>query len=293
MPSHYTLHSQYSASQASIEVAPNTRMEKSTDSHVDGSILKPGHSFNNVIQMRADIPQSGTEVVSAGALSTEDTPSSYKTSIVPNPVTKVLDNPFISSSESSDESEVDTSCKTVKYSHKRLKRVAKVSAVEIPLPKADLVKEAEKLLTVEEKQCILKRRHTEMNVDSHKMTESSYEEGPFNLKGKRADPWNWGNVNLDESKIYIEAQKEALETWTHTHQWAKGVQQKELVSEGSDKENKNKHSLKHKLEKRDDPPTKKVKIKTSKKKKSKRAGKELRGANTIEEMIKKNKEKTL
>jgi len=69
-----------------------------------------------------------------------------------------------------------------------------------------------------------------MNADSREQTMSSCEEGPSQPKGKSIDPRNWGNVNLEESEIDIEAQREALSMW------AKGAQREEPV-EDSDKEN--------------------------------------------------------
>ncbi|KAG1792611.1 uncharacterized protein HD556DRAFT_1239104, partial [Suillus plorans] len=277
------------------------------DSHVNGPVLRPGRSFSDVVRTRADTPQPGAEVVSAGAQSTEDTPSSYKTSLAPNSATKVLDNPFISLSESSDESEVDTPWKTVERSHRRSK---KASAVGKKLSKVDLVREAEKLLTTEEKRRILERKQVEMNADSREQTMSSREEGPSQPKGKSVDPWNWGNANLEESEIDIEAQREALSTWAKTHQWAKGAQREEPV-EDSDKENdpnigdpiaeavkateermmklfeKQIQRLQQKLEKKEDLPTKKVKIKPPRKEKPKGTGRELRSTNPVKEMMEK------
>lgn len=97
-------------------------MEKSVDSHVDGSVRKPGHSYSDVVRTRADTPQPGAEVVSADATSTGETPSSYKTLLAPNSAIKTMDNPFVSSSESSDESKVDAPWKTVESSIKDLRR---------------------------------------------------------------------------------------------------------------------------------------------------------------------------
>ncbi|KAG1721047.1 uncharacterized protein EDB91DRAFT_1279688 [Suillus paluster] len=142
--------------------------------------------------------------------------TSYKTLVAPNSassVPKILENPFVSSSES-DESEVDAPWMTVERNHRKSKRAAKKVLENLQPPKADLVREAEKLLTTEEKQRILERRNTEMNADSR-------EEGPSNPKGKEVDPRNWGNANLDESKINLEAQREALSNWAQTHEWSK------------------------------------------------------------------------
>lgn len=100
-------------SESSLTSVPPNRntsiVEKSKDSHVDGPVLRPVHSYSDVVQTRADTPQPGTEDVSAGALGTRETPSSYRTSVAPSPasVIKVLENLFISSSESSSDSEVD------------------------------------------------------------------------------------------------------------------------------------------------------------------------------------------
>ncbi|KAG1744747.1 hypothetical protein EDB19DRAFT_1826893 [Suillus lakei] len=181
--------------------------EESSDPHVVESILKPVRSYSDVVRTRADTPQPGAEVVSANALSIEDTPSSYKTSVAPESTSaiKVLDSPFLSSSELSNESRVDAPWKMVEHRHKKSKRAAKVVPVENQPCKADLVKEAEKCLTQEEKQHILERKY----------------EGPS--KGKNVDPRNWGGVDLEESELDIEAQREALSTWARTRDWLEAV----------------------------------------------------------------------
>ncbi|KAG2345488.1 hypothetical protein BDR05DRAFT_960381 [Suillus weaverae] len=145
MPPRYPLRSQRSALAASVKDAPDTRsessltsvppnhktstVEKSKDSHVDGPVLKPVRSYSDVVRTRADTPQPGAEDVSAGVLDTEDTPSSYRTSVAPSPSSaiKMLENPFASSSESSDESKVDAPWKTVERQHKNSKRARKRS----------------------------------------------------------------------------------------------------------------------------------------------------------------------
>lgn len=149
-----------------------------------------------------------------------------------------------------------------------------------------------------------------MNADSCDQTMSSREEGPSGQKGKGVDPRNWGDANLEESEINVEAQREALSTWAKTHQWAKGAQPRELV-EDSDKENdpnvgdpiaeaiqatkermtklfeKQIKQLRQKLEKREVPLTKKVKIKSSKRDRTKETGKEAKSTNPIREMLEK------
>ncbi|KAG0705859.1 hypothetical protein DFH29DRAFT_787866, partial [Suillus ampliporus] len=76
----------------------------------------------------------------------------------------------------------------------------------------DLVREAESQLTKEEKQRIQSRKRVEDEAlpDEH-TTSSSRGEGPS--KGKDVDPRNWGNTDIDESDLDLNAQREALSTW--------------------------------------------------------------------------------
>ncbi|KAG2340201.1 hypothetical protein BDR05DRAFT_859976, partial [Suillus weaverae] len=83
----------------------------------------------------------------------------------------------------------------------------------------DLVREAENCLTKEEKQCILERKHAKDNARTEEQTLMSREEGPS--KGKGADPRNWGEADLEEAELDIEAQKEALLNWERTRDWSK------------------------------------------------------------------------
>ncbi|KAG1807620.1 uncharacterized protein BJ212DRAFT_1485467 [Suillus subaureus] len=55
----------------------------------------------------------------------------------------------------------------------------------------------------------------------------SSKEGPSNPKGKEVDPCNWGNANLYESEIDLEAQREALANWAQTHEWSRRVPEQE------------------------------------------------------------------
>ncbi|KAG1853450.1 hypothetical protein DFJ58DRAFT_728201 [Suillus subalutaceus] len=106
---------------------------------------------------------------------------------------------------------------------------------------------------------------------------SSCEEGPSNPKGKGVDPCNWGNANLDELEVDLDAQREALETWAQTHEWSKKAPEQENREEIQ--------QLKQELEKRNGPPVKKVKIRPPKKDRAPKTGKEPKGSNPVKEML--------
>ncbi|KAG1802285.1 uncharacterized protein HD556DRAFT_1190610, partial [Suillus plorans] len=75
----------------------------------------------------------------------------------------------------------------------------------------NLVREAENKLTPAEKE----RVRTRWNIPSRPSSDGSESEesqvaGPSKDKGKVPDPRNWGNANLDEEDIDLEAQHAAL-----------------------------------------------------------------------------------
>ncbi|KAG2743014.1 hypothetical protein P692DRAFT_20748122, partial [Suillus brevipes Sb2] len=183
-----------------------------------------------MVKARSDTPQPGAGGRSASASCTTGSPRD-QTSVL-NPENKeIVENPFLSTSESgsSSESDNDTPWKTIdhrRYNKKRAK--AKKRQVN-----KDLVAEAEKLLTNEEKQRILKRKLAEEHA-------RPVEQSPLNLgegtsKGKNVDPRNWGDAEINESDLDIEAQKEALNTWADSREWAKDLPNPEPV-EDSDQE---------------------------------------------------------
>ncbi|KAG2123516.1 hypothetical protein BD769DRAFT_1337304, partial [Suillus cothurnatus] len=99
-----------------------------------------------------------------------------------------------------------------------------------------LVREAESLLTKEEKQRILERKHAEENAQSEEQTLSSQGEGPS--KGKGVNPRNWGDLDLGETEIDVDAQREALLNWARTRDWSRTAPRDEPEPDGeSDKEN--------------------------------------------------------
>src|SRR6267154_3222600 len=243
MSSHYNLRSQRSALTASIENDLNTRsessltsvptnyitstVEESRDPHVDGPVLRPVRSYSDVVRTRADTPQPGAELVSASALSTEDTPVSYKTSVTPRSESaiKVLESPFMSSSDEDHESEVDAPWKTVERHHRRAKKANRKEPGKEQPQRVDLVRKAEKGLTEQERQRILDRKQIEENARSGEQTPSTLDEGPS--KGKNIDPRNWGGADIDEAEMNVEAQREALLNWARTREWSRAVAREE------------------------------------------------------------------
>jgi hypothetical protein len=70
--------------------------------------------------------------------------------------------------------------------------------------------EAEKSLTKAQKEMI-SLRHKKVNVSPPEQSEPR-EEGHSGSKGKGIDPRNWGNVQLGEDEVDVEAQRAALDS---------------------------------------------------------------------------------
>jgi ribosomal protein L19E len=83
--------------------------------------------------------------------------------------------------------------------------------------KVEVVREAEKGLTREQQQQILKRKDIEIRAHQDE-TESSRGEGPS--KGKMPDPRNWGGVDLSDPELDPEAQRKALKAWNEAKAWS-------------------------------------------------------------------------
>jgi hypothetical protein len=174
---------------------PTPSPTESPGSHVGESVLRPMHSYSDVVQMRSVTPQPGAgvhsaSVNSAAAETREGTPSRE-----PELSNKIDENPFLSTSESSSD---DNNSPWTTADHRRHK-----SKKDPPISK-DLVVEAEKLLTEDEKKRIHNQRHVEEKALSQEPTPSTLDEGPS--KGKNIDPRNWGDAGLEESDLDVKAQ---------------------------------------------------------------------------------------
>ncbi|KAG2152977.1 uncharacterized protein EDB93DRAFT_1102748 [Suillus bovinus] len=186
-------------------------------SRIGDSMLRPVRSYSDVVRMRSESPQPRTGGRSA---SVDSTTNSYceQTNVLHELNDEPRENPFVTTSESSAESENRTSWRTIKKHPSKSRKTTKARPKKISLPKPDLVKEAENQLTEEDKQCIYNRKHAEEVAHDDEHTSSSHEEGPS--KGKGVDPRNWGNVDLDEPELDPEAQRDALATWAKSKTWA-------------------------------------------------------------------------
>lgn len=182
MSTNYNLRSQRSAKTISAEIIPDTRSdttdacsessltsvpanrqtttstsEKSSDSRVDGSVLKPGRSYSDVVRMRPDMSRPGTETCSVNVISIIDKPS---TAFDTNE--EVCENPFVTTSESSSESndESHKPCQTVERHRKKPGKASEIDprASRNTKPRmndqerSDLIKEAEKQRILKRKQ---------------------------------------------------------------------------------------------------------------------------------------------
>ncbi|KAG1874233.1 hypothetical protein C8R48DRAFT_769623 [Suillus tomentosus] len=235
MSSHYNLRSQRSTMQHVEQMIPGTLVESpltenSTNdatptpsptersfSRLGDSVLRPVRSYSDVVRTRPDTPQPEAGVRSA-SVDSAITGRHQSTGVVENDNNEPVNNPFVTTSESSAESDDGTPWKTVKDRRIKSRRAAKRKPKTKDQVEPDLVREAEKHLTQEEKQCISDRRRVEERARISEQTSSSHDEGPS--KGKGVDPRNWGNADLEESEVDPEAQREALATWARSRTWA-------------------------------------------------------------------------
>jgi len=89
-----------------------------------------------------------------------------------------------------------------------------------------IVQEAEQRLTTPQRETIEKRSHAVGIPHSFRFgrpcddDDVSRGEGPSKGKGKGPDPGNWGNIDLSDEDIDLDAQRAALETWKTVREWA-------------------------------------------------------------------------
>ena len=98
-----------------------------------------------------------------------------------------------------------------------LDNVTKPKAVDLidAILATDLVATAEDLLTAAQKDKIEKHNNKVAKSNTTKERHSSIisaRAGPSKTKGKGVDPSNWGNVNLNQEELDLEAQQAALES---------------------------------------------------------------------------------
>ncbi|KAG1788023.1 uncharacterized protein HD556DRAFT_1448191 [Suillus plorans] len=194
MSSHYNLQSQRSATLNVEQTIPGTLVESpltenSTNdatptlsptersfSRLGDSVLRPARSYSDVVRMRSDTPQPEAGVRSA-SVDSATTGRRQSTGVVENLNDEPVNNPFVTTSESSAESESGTPWKTVKDRRIKSRRAAKRKPKTKDQIEPDLVREAEKHLTQEEKQRISDRRHVEERARGSEQTSSSHDEG--------------------------------------------------------------------------------------------------------------------
>ncbi|KAG2157806.1 uncharacterized protein EDB93DRAFT_1101114 [Suillus bovinus] len=167
--------------------------------------------------MRSESPQPGAGRRSASVDSATASPHD-QTSIMYERNNEPVENPFATTSESSAESEDRIHWKTIKKRSSKSRKTTKAKHKKVSQPEPDLVREAEKQLTIEERQCIYSRKRAKVGARVDKQTSSSHDEGPS--KGKGTDPRNWGDVDLEESELGPEAQRDVLATWARSRAWA-------------------------------------------------------------------------
>ncbi|KAG2136995.1 hypothetical protein DEU56DRAFT_912766 [Suillus clintonianus] len=230
MSAHYNLRSQHSAV-VSVEptipgsLAESPLTEEQTHhspippptersvSRVE-SILRPVRSYSDVVRTRSVSPQPGTGGRSASVNSAMV--SHRDKTLAVKPTDRPSENPFLTSSESENESARGNEPWTTVDRRPRMK--ADKSRKNTQLIEPDPVIEAEKQLTEEERSRILNRRRAEEKARSQELPPSTRGEGPS--KGKGVDPRNWGDLDIEESELDMDVQYEALHTWAQTREWA-------------------------------------------------------------------------
>ncbi|KAG1894471.1 uncharacterized protein F5891DRAFT_961426, partial [Suillus fuscotomentosus] len=223
MPSNYNLHSQRSAAiseptiPGSLAESPLTDVEtyntpkpsptERSFSSVGDSILRPVHSYSDVVQTRSDSLQLQTGKGSASDDSTIVSSEEGSDTIHSTPVNKKPE--CITTSDESDND--DTPWKQVKRKRGKPRRNSKLKDFPRPNQSRDeTLDEAERQLTNDERQCILNRKNAETRAQSHTRS-ISLGEGPS--KGKGVDPRNWGDAGVSESEMDFDAQYQALKEW--------------------------------------------------------------------------------
>ncbi|KAG0694020.1 hypothetical protein DFH29DRAFT_961852 [Suillus ampliporus] len=181
------------------EVTPTPSLTGKPIPRIGEAVLRPIRSYSDVVGMRSEMAQPGAGPQSASVDSTAVSPRYKANNIVDNNA-KPMGDPFVTTSESSSESENDAPWTTA----------SKNARIDLAR-KTDLIAEAERRLTKEEKRRIHKRRQVEGQAQSQESAPETLGEGPS--KGKGLDPQNWGGINFSEAEVDMDAQMEALQGW--------------------------------------------------------------------------------
>ena len=126
-----------------------------------------------------------------------------------------VESPIMDTSESDEDERPWTTVK-----HRRSSKINKKLNNSIDITQnltaevQSAVQQGEQALTVAQKEQIL-RRHTKVRNPHHERSESRGE-GASNPKGKQIDPREWGNVQLSESEVDVQAQQAALKSYKIT-----------------------------------------------------------------------------
>jgi len=251
MSSHYNLRSQRSILSSQEPTIPGSLAEspltestthqtaivspaESRKAEADESVLRPGRSYSDVVQTRSGTPRPEAGVRPASFSSSTTSPRD-KTPLVERTNKSLVENPFLSTDESSEGSD-DTYASWTTVDHRRRKSEKPWQKPnQGPKIRHDLVREATKLLTKEEKQRIHNRKRAEKRAQLREPGPSNPDDGP--AKGKNPDPRNWGNLDLEESELDPGAQLEALRAWARSREEpreATNVESETTSEDGSD-----------------------------------------------------------
>ena len=105
---------------------------------------------------------------------------------------------------------------------KNTKTTKKVKVVqnrvnELTTEQDTVVNQAEEQLTIAQKEQLSCRYEKVQSYAMPRERSESRGEGPSTSKGKGADPCNWGNAQLSDSDLDVDAQRVALESFTKNH----------------------------------------------------------------------------
>ena len=193
-------------------------------------VPSPAHNANSTTALYSDVVASrppsprgekNTEPVEAQAV--EDERLESKVPVIDNTIPTINDNNSSYEEIPHDRDENNSPWTTVIHRHRRARSLSSLNGPrtynreagtnfrrELTTEQARVVDAATNNLTVQQKET-LKQRHNKMN--SPQSPAYSNGEGPSRNKGKGINSREWGNINISQESLDVEAQVAALESY--------------------------------------------------------------------------------
>ena len=222
-------------------------------------VPSPAHNANSTTALYSDVVASrppsprgekNTEPVEAQAV--EDERLESEVPVIDNTVPTINDNNSSYEEIPHDRDENNSPWTTVIHRHRRARSLSLLNGPrtynreagtnirrELTTEQARVVDAATNNLTVQQKET-LKRRHNKVN--SPQSPAYSNGEGPSRNEGKGIDPREWGNINISQESLDVEAQVAALESYAkRPHESIKKKHGKKARKEGRTAKSKSDH----------------------------------------------------